>query len=120
MTDETFPCPCCGFLVFGGPPGTYEICHLCDWEDDHVQLRFPTMRGGANGQSLVEAQRVALSRIPVETRTYKGIPRDPSWRPLVEGDVEAGVAPATGTEYFEAAGSDAPLYYWRSSSSDGA
>lgn len=25
------------------PPGSYEICEICSWEDDHVQLRFPAM-----------------------------------------------------------------------------
>jgi len=29
---------------------------ICRWEDDHAQLTYPTMRIGANGESLVEAQ----------------------------------------------------------------
>jgi hypothetical protein len=31
-----------------GPPGSYEICPVCFWDDDLVQLRWPTYAGGAN------------------------------------------------------------------------
>ena len=36
------------------PPGTYEICAICGWEDDPVQFDDPDYRGGANGPSLNE------------------------------------------------------------------
>lgn len=49
-------CPCCGYVVFDEPPGSYAICPICFWEDDHVQLRFPTLAGGANKVSLIESQ----------------------------------------------------------------
>ncbi len=51
-----YPCPCCGHLVFAEGPGSYDICEICFWEDDNVQLRWPTMDGGANAVSLVEGQ----------------------------------------------------------------
>ena len=51
------PCPCCGHLIFLEPPGSYDICEICFWEDDIVMLRWPTSGGGANHASLVEAQR---------------------------------------------------------------
>jgi hypothetical protein len=54
--SEWFPCPCCGHLVFGEPPGCYEICPICFWEDDIMQLRYPDLGGGANRPSLIEAQ----------------------------------------------------------------
>lgn len=58
MTElESYPCPCCGYLVFGEPPGSYEICPICFWEDDVIQLRFVRMEGGANEVSLVEGQQ---------------------------------------------------------------
>jgi hypothetical protein len=38
------------------PPGTYEICRECGWEDDYVQFRDPDYRGGANSESLREAR----------------------------------------------------------------
>ena len=56
MNGSAFPCPSCGFLVFGDLPGTYEICEICGWEDDPVQLRHPLMAGGANNLSLVQSQ----------------------------------------------------------------
>lgn len=42
--------------MFGEPPGSYDICPICDWEDDPVQLRWPDFAGGANHPSLIEAQ----------------------------------------------------------------
>jgi hypothetical protein len=54
---EQFPCPCCGFLTLNEqPPGTFEICRLCGWEDDRVQFFDPLFRGGANPESLVECR----------------------------------------------------------------
>ncbi|MEV6631566.1 CPCC family cysteine-rich protein [Actinoplanes sp. NPDC051470] len=52
-----FPCVCCGHLVLEEPPGSHQICPVCDWEDDLVQLRWPTLGSGANKDSLVESQR---------------------------------------------------------------
>lgn len=39
------------------PPGTYEICEVCGWEDDVVQYNDPLKRGGANKLSLQEAKQ---------------------------------------------------------------
>ncbi|MFC5904955.1 CPCC family cysteine-rich protein [Streptomyces zhihengii] len=52
----TIPCVCCGHLTLSEPPGSYEICPVCFWEDDRVQLRWPDWTGGANRPSLIEAQ----------------------------------------------------------------
>lgn len=52
-----FPCPCCGYLTLGErPPGTYEICPVCCWEDDYVQFHDPDSAGGANKVSLRQAR----------------------------------------------------------------
>jgi rubredoxin len=54
---KRYACPCCGFLTLEEePPGTFDICPVCNWEDDNVQFRYPTA-GGANRVSLVEAKR---------------------------------------------------------------
>jgi hypothetical protein len=37
-------------------PGTFEICPVCFWEDDGVQLDDASLRGGANEVSLLEAR----------------------------------------------------------------
>ncbi|MGW1071916.1 CPCC family cysteine-rich protein [Streptomyces sp. NPDC002537] len=54
--EKRFPCPCCGHLTLGDIGG-WEICPVCFWEDDPQQLRRPTMAGGANRVSLVQARR---------------------------------------------------------------
>ncbi len=42
-------CPCCGFLTLPAESyGSYEICSLCNWEDDQVQLSNPCEEGGQN------------------------------------------------------------------------
>ena len=59
MTDrrDKFICPCCGQKTMDEkPPGTYQICPVCGWEDDAVQFRDPDYRGGANMCSLNEAR----------------------------------------------------------------
>lgn len=52
-----YTCPCCGFQVFEREPGSFDICPICYWEDDIVQLAFPDMAGGANKCSLIEGQQ---------------------------------------------------------------
>lgn len=52
------PCPCCGYLTLEDDgPGSYEICSVCFWEDDPVQLENPEMSGGANKVSLAQGRR---------------------------------------------------------------
>ena len=52
-----YPCVCCGHLTLTAPPGSYDDCPVCGWEDDIVGLRWPDLDGGANRLSLIEAQR---------------------------------------------------------------
>ncbi|MGW0896206.1 CPCC family cysteine-rich protein [Streptomyces goshikiensis] len=87
--NDRYPCPCCGHRVLDAMPGSYEICPVCFWEDDEVQFRWPTMDGGANKISLIEAQRNYQDfgagdqhgrqyvRPPAEDE-----PLDPAWRPI--------------------------------------
>lgn len=112
MSEEVFPCPSCGFLVFSEPTGSYEICDLCGWEDDHVQLAHPTMGGGANKLSLVQSQLLALQKYPVGVSSVGVSLRAPGWRPLEPEEIEPSRSPADGPAYFDAAAGDAPSYYW--------
>ncbi|WP_063770963.1 ADP-ribosylglycohydrolase family protein [Streptacidiphilus neutrinimicus] len=85
---DRHPCPCCGHLVHDEPCGSYEICPVCFWEDDLLQLRRPTTTG-ANRVSLIEAQRnvqhfgacdqrgLRFTRRPLPDE-----PLDPLWRPI--------------------------------------
>ncbi|HEX6749818.1 MAG TPA: CPCC family cysteine-rich protein [Longimicrobium sp.] len=120
MADATYPCPCCGYLVFSEPPGSYDICPICYWEDDALQLEFATtLAGGANHTTLGEAQAnferfgACEERLAPHCRPPGDTPRDPAWRP---------VDPARDRfEDFESPeGVRAPrdldaLYYWRPS-----
>ena len=52
-----FPCPCCGYFTLSEkPPGTFDICEVCFWEDDNVQFGDPNYEGGANKESLNQAR----------------------------------------------------------------
>jgi hypothetical protein len=52
-----FRCPCCGYLTLQEkPPGTYDICPVCFWEDDPVQYADHDYEGGANDVSLKQAR----------------------------------------------------------------
>jgi len=115
MADSTiYPCPACGFLVFNEPPGSYAICDVCGWEDDHVQLAHPTLRGGANGGSLQEWQRDILTEVPAHITEHKGFRRDASWRPLTDRECAPNAsAPTDGLSYFHAAVAESPSYYWQ-------
>lgn len=70
-------------------PGSYEICPICFWEDDGVQFRWPTMAGGANRVSLVEAQQNYRSFGACDHHGQQYVrppapdePLDPAWRPI--------------------------------------
>jgi hypothetical protein len=84
-----YPCICCGHLTFDSPPGSYDICPVCFWEDDDLQLRWPDWAGGANKPSLIAAQQNYANLGAVEERLVQvvlgaghDVPRDPHWRPI--------------------------------------
>jgi len=53
-----YKCPCCGYYTFDNrPDGSYDICKVCFWEDDPIQLEDPTYEGGANKVSLIQAKK---------------------------------------------------------------
>lgn len=55
---KKYRCPCCGnFTLSEQPPGTYEICPICGWEDDEVQFYDMDYAGGANELSLNQAKQ---------------------------------------------------------------
>ena len=58
MSSNKFACPCCGYKTFSErPDGTFEICPVCYWEDDPIQLADPDYEGGSNGVSLRQGQK---------------------------------------------------------------
>ena len=113
MTDDRLPCPSCGFLVFEDAPGSYDICPICGWEDDAAQLANPASRGGANGESLSDAQLEALTEYPLGVRDSDGFVRDPRFRPLSNGELtEYALSVKEGSPWPNKA---TETYYWRTS-----
>lgn len=52
-----YQCPCCGNYTFSHEVGdTHEICEVCYWEDDGIQLNNPNYKGGSNDVSLNQAR----------------------------------------------------------------
>jgi hypothetical protein len=83
--NQKCTCPCCGFLAFDNPPGSYDICEYCGWEDDGVQLANPCSPGGANQVSLCDAQTAFRATTPgadIDEWITMGAERDLNWRPL--------------------------------------
>ena len=115
VVSEKFPCPACGFLVFEEPVGSFDICAICGWEDDPVQLRFPSTPTGANSTSLIEWQNELSSEVRHAAQEHLGIRKDPRWYPLssVNHQLEE---PKDDKSYFDAAAEDPPGYYWRDES----
>jgi hypothetical protein len=71
-----FACLCCGFLTLEEhPEGSYEICPVCFWENNHVQFRDPTWIG-ANKVSLLEA-RENFARFGATEERFKSFVRHP-------------------------------------------
>jgi hypothetical protein len=112
------PCPSCGFLVFNEPPESYDICPICNWEDDNVQLRFPDFPGGANKPSLMEAQRNFAEFGASEIRSLPRVRppteedvRDPDWRPFDPVRDLKALDHNDGTDDWPT--ECTRLYYWR-------
>jgi hypothetical protein len=75
-------------------------------------LAFPTMRSGANTESLHEFQQHFLRSSPLHETVHGQYSRCPDWRPLTEQECrETAGTPETGREYFEASGAEEPEYY---------
>ena len=117
--DEPYPCPCCGHRVFDEPPGSYDICPVCFWEDDAVQLRWPDWAGGANKPHLLDAQRTYAAEGVCETRLIShvrpatdGERLDPDWRPI---DLTRDSFEARGVQDDPWPDDRTQLYWWRPS-----
>jgi len=109
MTNRLWPCPVCGYHVFGNAPGSFEICDVCGWEDDAIQIRHPRMRGGANGGSIYDfQQRHEAWRAPSD------VSRDPGFRLLGPGEAALPSGQEGEVDYRLEYYHGAEPYYWRS------
>ncbi|QUH21232.1 CPCC family cysteine-rich protein [Alkaliphilus sp. B6464] len=87
---KKYTCPCCGYKTLDEePPGTYDICTICFWEDDRVQFDDPDYKGGANRVSLKKGQKNFLKfgaceeeMIKYVRKPHKNDIRDSNWKLL--------------------------------------
>jgi hypothetical protein len=91
MTETRYTCPCCGYRTLSSSPGNYDICHVCFWEDDPIQILDPWYQGGANKISLEEAQKnyaeIGASEDRFKSNVKGVLPgdvRDSLWRRAME------------------------------------
>ena len=86
--QKRFYCPCCGYdTLKEEPPGTYQICSICFWEDDPIQFSDPDYEGGANSVTLRKAQinfekfgaceEEMITNVIKPDKTYN---RNPQWK----------------------------------------
>jgi hypothetical protein len=108
-----YTCPCCGFKTLYDP-FSYDICKVCNWEDDHLQLEYPALDLGPNDGSLCEEQDRILKSIPVTIKDFNGFSRDEKWRPLHSDECIKPSKPyKNGMDYFNLIGEEQYKYYWK-------
>ncbi len=72
-----YQCPCCEYYTLDkSPNNTFQLCPVCHWEDDGVQLNDPDYEGGANQMSLNSARK-NFKEIGVIDLQFKGQVRAP-------------------------------------------
>ena len=110
-------------MMFVEPAGSYDICGICYWEDDVVQLAFPDLAGGANTCSLIEGQIAFARHGACEQRVLAHVRpahsqdcRESSWRPLdVVSDRYLHCGNRSDEDLWQTVkdSSQICLYYWR-------
>jgi hypothetical protein len=69
-----YKCVCCHCNTLSEkPPGTFEICPVCLWEDDPVQFDDPDDEGGANEVSLKTARENYKKRGAISMKCSKHV-----------------------------------------------
>lgn len=83
------PCPACGYYMFSMMNDQGEICLICGWQNDLVDLEEMYRPMGPNHVSLEDAQKSFEKIGVIESRfvgkygaSTKKFIRDPKWRPL--------------------------------------
>ena len=72
-----YKCECCGnYTLPEESIGMDNICPVCYWQDDYVQLHDPDFMGGANKESLNQA-RLNFNHFGVFSKKYISFVRNP-------------------------------------------
>ncbi len=115
------PCPACGYYMFSALNEQSEICQICGWHNDLVDLQEMYRPVGPNHVSLEDAQKNFVQIGATEPRfvneekfikhpfvrkpTAEDV-RDPKWRPLDRNkDKPREIGDPFGKKLEE-------LYYW--------
>jgi hypothetical protein len=122
---KLYPSPCCGYFAYKEEPDSYEICEICFWEDDLVQLRDVSFAGGTNRPSLLEAQKNYAEfsakdqlALPFVRQPRPSDRRDPTWHPfdpdrdVLGGPVHISTEVSKGI-FLVDHGDVTANYYWR-------
>lgn len=107
----THPCPACGYYMFS-EIGNYDICSICGWENDILDLQEMYRPMGPNKVSLEEAQEIFAEKGPRKSRfpslqppSLEKLQRDPQWRPLDRNKDKPRKIPYDSKDVKD-------LYYW--------
>ncbi len=83
---KKYTCPCCGYKTIEREDTFYDLCPVCFWETDPIQLADPHYKGGANRPSLAEAQQnfILFGACEKEVFAYTRLPledeiKDENW-----------------------------------------
>jgi hypothetical protein len=86
---QKYACPCCGYKTIYREDTFYDLCPVCFWETDPIQLADPHYKGGANRPSLVEAQHnfIVFGACEKDVFPYVRMPlvdekKDENWLPF--------------------------------------
>jgi len=124
MTEDlpslAYTCPCCGFFSFAESPGSFEICAVCGWEDDLIQLAFPNCKGGANDVRLTEAQKNFAEFGACDRKSALNVvkpdpsrPRNSLWKALAPEDITLDWTSSLHKKIWDEHKDHEPnLYYW--------
>ena len=85
-----FPCMCCGYFTLPEPSqGSFEICHVCYWQDDKVGFLDAENAHGPNAVSLTQARKNLRSLRAVEPRFVNEV-RPPKSDEMPPGSLPEG------------------------------
>ncbi len=87
-TSKRFKCLCCGYFTLDREANnTFQLCPVCYWEDDGVQLAQPDYTGGANAVSLNQA-RLNFKEFGVSDERFKLLVRRPLENEIKDSNLE--------------------------------